>query len=102
MIMPHRPLMFFPTTPAKPPADAALGDAPEAEAWNWVIETLAAELAQLPGGDRAALIATLTARAGYEVADEGSDRLARAHNARVHLTAALAARAVELETTGAA
>ena len=71
-----------PARPATSPAPA------DPEAWDWLVEACAAELAALPARDRAALAARLVARAGYEQADD-PDGIA---NARVELASRLAAR----------
>lgn len=57
-------------------------------AWDWVVETCAAELATLPAPDRTALAARLVAKAGYERADDPDP----AANARVELAGRIAAR----------
>lgn len=72
-----------------PAASPAVRTAPaELEAWDWLIDACAAELAVLPLPDRAALAARIAARAGYEQADDPDGGA----NARVELAARIAAR----------
>lgn len=59
-------------------------ECPPAEAWNWVVDALAVELAAVPPPERAALVHSLASQAGYELADE-LDPKSRAQNARVKL-----------------
>jgi hypothetical protein len=70
---------------AEPCAFPAGGDP---EAWDWLVDACAAELAELPTGDRRGLAARLVAKAGYEQADDPDG----AANARVALAGRIAAR----------
>jgi hypothetical protein len=72
-----------PRTAAQPVDDAT------ADSWSFALDVLADELAKQPS--RAALIAGLERRAGYELVDD-LDGTAAAHNARVRLIAELADR----------
>lgn len=58
--------------------------------YEWLIDTLATELAVARPAQRETLIARLQQRAGYELADP-DDPISAAHNARVTLVARLAA-----------
>lgn len=65
-----------------PANDLGADQAVPADAWEWLIDALADEMAAAPNADRHVLIARLTERARYRLAD---DSLAPGHNVRAEL-----------------
>lgn len=86
----HRSARAARSVAALPAAAARVTPLP-AESWEWLTDAIAAEIAELRPAERRALIARLTERAGYALADEGDPDFAR-RNARAALVRRLAAR----------
>lgn len=72
------------------PANDMVAVAPTpVDTWEWMIDALADEMAAMPDADRHMLIAWLTEKARYPLAD---DSLSPGHNARVELIERIASR----------